>query len=158
MGGRIWVESAEGKGSRFHFQVLLQPAQGAEVETQPAPTRTFHSGSRVLVVDDNATNRKLLECLLLQWGLIAVLTQGGDEAICMIKESWAKEQKFSAMILDQEMPGLAGIELVEMLQKSSVPPPPPAILMLSRPLESKARLECERLGIARTILKPIRRT
>jgi DNA topoisomerase VI subunit B len=58
MGGRIWVESAEGKGSRFHFQVLFQPAQGAKVETQPALARTFHSGSRVLVVDDNATNRK----------------------------------------------------------------------------------------------------
>jgi len=157
MGGRIWVESAEGKGSRFHFQVLLQPAQGAEVETQPAPTRAFHSGSRVLVVDDNATNRKLLERLLLQWEMIPVLTQGGDEAIRMIKESWAKEQKFSAMILDQEMPGLGGIELVEMLQKGSVLPPPPVILLLSRPLESKTRLECERLGIARTILKPIRR-
>jgi PAS domain S-box-containing protein len=157
MGGRIWVESAEGKGSRFHFQVLLQPAQGAEVEIQPASTRTFHSGSRVLVVDDNATNRKLLERLLLQWELIPVLTQGGDEAIRRIKESWAKEQKFSAMILDQEMPRLGGIELVEMLQKGSVLPPPPVILMLSRPLESKARLECERLGITRTILKPIRR-
>ena len=156
MGGRIWVESAEGKGSRFHFQVLLQPAQEVEVETQPAPTRTFHSGSRVLVADDNATNRKLLERLLLQWELIPVLAQSGDEALRMIEESWAKE-KFSAMILDQEMPGLGGIELMEMLHKGSVLPPPPVILMLSRPLESKARLECERLGIARTILKPIRR-
>src|SRR5467141_2739419 len=61
------------------------------------------------------------------------------------------------MILDQEMPGIGGIELMEMLHKGSVLPPPPVILMLSRPLESKARLECERLGIARTILKPIRR-
>ena len=157
MGGRIWVESAEGKGSRFHFQVLLQPAQGAEVETQSAPTRTFHSGSRILVADDNATNRKLLERLLLQWELIPVVAQSGEEAIRMIKEFCVKEQKFSAMILDQEMPGLGGIELVEMLQKGPVLPPPPAILLLSRPLESKARLECERLGIARTILKPIRR-
>jgi CheY-like chemotaxis protein len=55
------------------------------------------------------------------------------------------------------MPGLGGIELLEMWQKGSVLRPPPIILMLSRPLESKARLECERLGIARTILKPIRR-
>jgi CheY-like chemotaxis protein len=136
--------------------VLLQPAQGAEVETQPAPTRTFHAGSRVLVVDDNATNRKLLERLLLQWELIPVLAQGGEEAIPMIKESWAQEQKFSAMILDQEMPGLGGIELLELLEKGPALPSP-VILMLSRPLESKARLECERLGIARTILKPIRR-
>ena len=154
MGGRIWVESEEGKGSRFHFQVFFQPAQGPEVETPPAPTRTFHSGSRILVADDNATNRKLLERLLLQWELIPVLAQGGDEAIRMIKESCAKEQMFSAMILDQEMPGLGGIELVKMLQKG---PAPPVILMLSRPLESKARLECERLGIAHTTLKPIRR-
>jgi len=157
MGGRIWVESEEGKGSRFHFQVLLQPTESAELENQPAATRTFHSGSRILVADDNATNRKLLERLLLQWELIPVLAQGGDEAIRMIKESCAKEQMFSAMILDQEMPGLGGIELVEMLQKGPALPPPPVILMLSRPLESKARLECERLGIAHTILKPIRR-
>ncbi len=157
MGGRIWVESAEGKGSRFHFQVLLQPAQGAEVETQSAPTRTFHSGSRILVADDNATNRKLLERLLLQWELIPVLAQSGEEAIRMIGEFCVREQKFSAMILDHEMPGLGGIELVEVLQKGPVLPPPPVVLLLSRPLESKARLECERLGIARTILKPIRR-
>ena len=157
MSGRIWVESAEGKGSRFHFQVLLQPAQGAELENQPAPARTFHSGSRILVADDNATNRKFLERLLLQWGLIPVLAQSGDEAIRMIKESCAKEQMFSAMILDQEMPGLGGIELAEMLQKGPALPPPPVILMLSRPLESKARSECARLGIAHTILKPIRR-
>jgi CheY-like chemotaxis protein len=107
-------------------------------------------------VDDNATNRKLLERLLLQWELIPVLAQGGEEAIPMIKESWAQEQKFSAMILDQEMPGLGGIELLELLEKGPALPSP-VILMLSRPLESKARLECERLGIARTILKPIRR-
>jgi CheY-like chemotaxis protein len=61
------------------------------------------------------------------------------------------------MILDQEMPGLGGLELVEMLQQGPALPPPPVILMLSRPLESEARLECERLGIAHTILKPIRR-
>jgi len=82
-------------------------------------------------VDDNATNRKLLERLLLQWELIPILAQSGDEALRMIKESWAKE-KFSAMILDQEMPGLGGIELMEMLHKGSVLPPPPVILMLSR--------------------------
>jgi signal transduction histidine kinase/CheY-like chemotaxis protein len=157
MGGRIWVESEEGKGSRFHFQVLLQPAEGAEVETQPAPARTFHSGTRILVADDNLTNRKFLERLLLQWELIPVLAGGGEEAIRMIKESCAKEQMFAAMILDQEMPGLGGLELVEMLQQGPALPPPPVILMLSRPLESKARLECERLGIAHTILKPIRR-
>jgi signal transduction histidine kinase/CheY-like chemotaxis protein len=157
MGGRIWVESEEGKGSRFHFQVLLQPAEGAEVETQPAPARTFHSGSRILVADDNLTNRKFLERLLPQWELIPVLAGGGEEAIRMIKESCAKEQMFAAMILDQEMPGLGGLELVEMLQQGPALPPPPVILMLSRPLESKARLECERLGIAHTILKPIRR-
>jgi len=157
MGGRIWVESAEGKGSRFHFQVLLQPQQGEDVGTEPASTQTFHSGSRILVVDDNATNRELLERLLLQWELIPVLARGGEEAIRMVKESGAEQQIFSAMILDQEMPGCGGIELVEKLRNGPTLTAPPVILMLSRPLESKARLECERLGIASTILKPIRR-
>ena len=157
MGGRIWVESEEGKGSRFHFQVLLQPAQNAEVDTQPALTRTFPSGSRILVVDDNATNHKLLERLLLQWELNPVFARSGEEAVRIIQASSVKGQVFSAMILDEEMPRLGGIELVEMLQKGAALPSPPVILMLSRPLESKARLECERLGIARTMLKPIRR-
>jgi signal transduction histidine kinase/CheY-like chemotaxis protein len=157
MGGRIWVESAEGKGSRFHFQVLFQPAQGAEVETQPALTRTFPCGSRVLVVDDNATNRKHLERLLLQWDLKPVLARDGEEALGMIKESWAREQEFSVVILDQEMPQLSGAEVIEMLQKGNALPLPPVILMLIRPLDSIERLETKRLGIARTILKPIRR-
>ena len=121
MGGRIWVESEEGKGSRFHFQVLFQPAQGTEVETQPALARTFHSGSRVLVVDDNASNRKLLERLLLQWDLKPMLARNGEEAMRIIKESRAKEQEFSVMILDQEMPRLSGMEVVDTGQAITVP-------------------------------------
>ena len=75
----------------------------------------------------------------------------------MVKQSWAKEQEFSVMILDQEMPQLSGMEMMEMLQKGGALPLPPVILMLIRPLDSNARLETERLGIAQTILKPIRR-
>lgn len=157
MGGRIWVESSEGKGSRFHFQVLLQPAQGTDAPTQSSDSRRLPTGCRILVVDDSATNCRLIERLLVQWKLIPVIARTGEEAIRVIKESCIIEQRFSAMILDQEMPQFGGIELVEMLQSSTAPPLPPVILMLSRPLDTKARLECERLGIARTILKPIRR-
>jgi PAS domain S-box-containing protein len=157
MGGRIWVESEEGRGSRFHFQVRLHPAEAGQAEARSGSAQSMIPGSRILVVDDNATNCNLLERLLLRWELIPEIARSSEEAPRIIKESYAKEQSFSAILLDQGMPGLGGGELMEMLRKTPRILSPQIILMLARPLGPGARSECEGLGITRNILKPIRR-
>jgi PAS domain S-box-containing protein len=162
MGGRLWVESEEGRGSRFHFQVRLHPAEAGPAEAGPAVARSGSAqskipGSRILVVDDNATNCKLLERLLLQWELIPEFARSSEEALKIIKETYAKEQSFSAILVDQEMPGLGGGELMEILRKTPQILSPQIILMLTRSLGPGARSECEALGITRMIMKPIRR-
>ncbi len=157
MGGRIWVESEEGRGSKFHFQVRLHPVEAGQAEARSGSAQSNIPVSRILVVDDNATNRKLLERLLLQWELIPEFARSSEEALEIIKESYAKEQSFSAILLDQEMPGFGDGELMKMLRKTPNILSPQVILMLTRPLGPGARSECEGLGITRNILKPIRR-
>ena len=157
MGGRLWVESEEGRGSKFHFHVRLHPAEARQAEAPSGSAQSRIPGRRILVVDDNATNRNRLERLLLQWELIPEFARSSEEALKVIKESYAKEQFFSAILLDQEMLGLGGGELMELLRKSPHTLPPQIILMLTRPLGPSVRFECEGLGITRKILKPIRR-
>jgi len=157
MGGRLWVESKEGQGSSFHFQVRLPPATAGQSEAQPKLRLAEIPSRRILVVDDNVTNRKLIERLLLEQELIPVLAEGGEEALEILKRSFAEEPFFSAMLLDQEMPGFEGLAMVKALRKRAHPHLPQIILMLSRPLRAEERFESERMGIAGMILKPVRR-
>jgi PAS domain S-box-containing protein len=157
MGGRLSVESEEGKGSIFHFQVPFYATQAGQTAARTHFQQTRIPGGRILVIDDNETNCKLLERLLLQRNLTPVLARSSAEALDVLRESYLKEQKFSAVLLDQEMPGLEGVAIAEMLRQIPQIPQPLIILMLSRPLRTNERLECERMEITRMILKPIRR-
>jgi len=159
MGGRLWVESQEGKGSSFHFQVLLHPVVGAQAEARQRqrlkPPKI--SGSRILVVDDHETNRKLLERLLAQQELIPVLVRSTAEALQTLKNSYAKGEFYSAMFVDQGMPGFEDLVKSEALRERQDTRSAQIILMLSRPLRMEERFEYERMGISRLIMKPIRR-
>ena len=157
MGGRLWVESQEGKGSSFHFQVRLYPAERVQAEEEREHRHPKVSSSRILVVDDHETNRKLLERLLVQWELIPVLARSRAEALQILKDSLASEEFFSAILVDQGMPGFEGLVKPEVLQEWPDGHSPQIILMLSRPLRMEERFEYERMGISRLIMKPIRR-
>ena len=157
MGGRLWVESQEGKGSSFHFQVRLYPAERVQAEEEREHRHPKVSGSRILVVDDHETNRKLLERLLVQWELIPVPARSRAEALQILKDSLASEEFFSAILVDQGMPGFEGLVKPEVLQEWPDGHSPQIILMLSRPLRMEERFEYERMGISRLIMKPIRR-
>ena len=157
MGGRLWVESEEGMGSSFHFQVRLLPGAVGQTEAPLKLGQTDISGRRILVVEDNETNRKLLERLLLRWNLVPVLAGSSWEALAILEETNAKEQPFFAVLLDQGMPGFETVAAAETKRKNPGAGSPQVILMLSRPLRMEERLECERMGIAGTVLKPIRR-
>jgi CheY-like chemotaxis protein len=89
-----------------------------------------HRGKRCLVVDDNPTNRGILERLLLQWGLTAVLAESGEAALALLDLEGPNAEAFDLLIVDSDMPGMDGFQFIGRYNEKR-PDNNTAILMLS---------------------------
>jgi signal transduction histidine kinase/DNA-binding response OmpR family regulator len=152
MGGALEVESEPGNGSTFHFTIELDlaPEFLAPQEGDVSCLR----GMPVLVVDDNETNRRILEHLLEQWSMPAVLVDGGVAALAAIDRASRAGQRFRFVLLDAHMPGMDGFELAHRMQHS------PAldgsiVMMLSSANHMDDAHKCRDLGIQRYLVKPV---
>jgi PAS domain S-box-containing protein len=112
MGGTMWVESEEGRGSTFHFSLPVKAAEvPARAETQDAQPRLGEK--RILVVDDNATNREIVTRHARSWGMEAVATASPTEALARLEEG----DRFDVAVLDMMMPEMDGLALAREIRR-----------------------------------------
>jgi two-component system sensor histidine kinase/response regulator len=153
MGGRIWVESKVGGGSNFHFTVRFPVLAGSPV---PASNPDRLKDLRVLVVDDNATNRRILEETLRRWGLMPICVDGGAGALAALSATKATGESFHLILTDEQMPEMDGFTLIERIQQDQ-PGAPVTILMLSSAAKPGSVARCRELGAA-YLTKPVSQT
>ncbi len=136
MGGKIWVESEAGQGARFHFAIRF---------------------GRVLVVDDNRTNRRILEGMLKQWGMQPTSVGGGEDALAQLLAAREAGKPYGLILTDVHMPKMDGFSFVERIRRT--PELLAAtIMMLTSAGQRGDASRCKQLGVAAYLLKPIRQS
>jgi two-component system, sensor histidine kinase and response regulator len=156
MGGRIWIESELGAGSHFHFTIQIVRSE-AKLSTGDGITRPeMLAGVKVLVIDDNRTNRRILEGLLKSWGMEPTVVPGAAEALVALDESQKTGQSFQLIVTDMHMPKMDGFGLVEKIQQTGGSATA-TIMMLTSGGHRGDAARCQQLGIAAYLLKPVRK-
>jgi two-component system sensor histidine kinase/response regulator len=154
MGGRIEVESAIGLGSTFQFEVCLGRVQSSEPPLTPSDASRL-TGLPVLIVDDNATNRRILEQVLRDRGARPICADSGAAALTELRRSNAAGQRFPLLLVDAMMPEMDGFMLVEQLRREP-DLAPPAIMMLTSADQQGDASRCRGLGMSSYLIKPIK--
>ena len=155
MGGRIWLESQVGVGSTFHFSARFQKTD--QVMPVPAEERRQLAGHRSMIVDDNATNRGILEGMFTNWGLAWVSASGADEAIRLLQKARHDGRHFDLVLTDAHMPDIDGFELARLI-KSDARLADTVVMMLTSGDRPGDLSRCKELGIRTFLRKPVKQS
>jgi signal transduction histidine kinase/DNA-binding response OmpR family regulator/HAMP domain-containing protein len=157
MGGTIWVTSEVGKGSEFHFTAHLRVADSKTVEIGTIAPPEFLRSVRVLVVDDNRTNRRILDGMLKRWEMTVAQAEGGEEALALLSAAQKAGEPYRLVLTDMHMPEMDGFALVERIRR--MPELCAAtIMMLTSAGHRGDAARCQELGVSAYLLKPIRQS
>jgi signal transduction histidine kinase/CheY-like chemotaxis protein len=152
MGGEVGVESVEGAGSLFWFTAQFAPVIDSAPYSYPAPASL--KGQRVLVVDDNATNRKVLMGQLLLCGVEPVSASSADEALSVMRQARAAGRPFDAALLDHLMPDCDGADLGRTIVQDETLKTTRLVLLTSSGQRGDGKMFAD-IGFAGYLLKPV---
>ena len=157
MGGAIWVESAPGVASVFHFTIGFGKAvETVEGRVAPAALEDL-LGLRVLIIDDNATNRCVLRKITELWQMRPAEAASGAEGLRKLEESFASGTPYRLVLLDEEMPEMDGFEVIRRV-RAHPELKDATIMMLTSADQGSATAKCRELGVATCLVKPIKRS
>jgi two-component system sensor histidine kinase/response regulator len=154
MGGRIWVESEPGRGSEFHFEAVFGAARGSRARTNDGFLSNLR-GVPVLVVDDNATNRRVLEETLRLWEAKPTCVDSGAAALAELRRAAALGEPYPLVLLDAMMPEMDGFTVAEQIARGPELAGP-AVLMLTSADGQGDAARCRRIGLAGYMVKPVK--
>ena len=153
MEGQLWVESEMGHGSTFHFTARFGVDRGASAESMPMAALEVQA-LPVLVVDDNATNRRILAEMLTHWQMQPTAVASGAAALASMQQARAAGTPFPLVLLDAHMPELDGFALAAQIKQDAALAEATIIMLTSGGQRGDAA-RCRELGIAAYLTKPI---
>ena len=156
MDGRIWVESAVGIGSTFHFTARFGISKAPPRQPYILPLSSLQ-GLPVLVVDDHAANRQILKDVLTHWHMHPTVVESGESALAALEQAHRDGTPFALVLLDAMMPEMDGFTLAEqMLQRPEMAQA--TLMMLSSADQHRDAVRCREMGLAAYLTKPIKQS
>jgi PAS domain S-box-containing protein len=156
MGGRLWVESESGKGSTFHFTACMDLAPTPAERPPQASPEILHD-LPVLVVDDNATNRQILEMMLRHLKAIPTTADGAMAGLAVMEQAKKAGKTFRVALIDSLMPDMDGFALAERIKHDPELAGTIIMMLTSSGLRGDVA-RCRKLGIAAYLIKPVRQS